>query len=151
MIKDYIDLEKIRYGESFNMSLQTQGNPENKMICPLLLIPFLENSFKHGASQMLTHPWVNLDIVIEDENLYFNLSNSKPILTGEKSIAKGLGLSNVKKRLGILYPGTHSLNITDDAMSFSVSLKIPIFKPNDPDSYRDQQELITEKRIYELV
>ncbi|HEY3250628.1 MAG TPA: histidine kinase, partial [Ignavibacteria bacterium] len=60
MLRGYIDLEKIRYGESFNMSLQIQGSPSNKMICPLLLIPFLENSFKHGASQMLTHPWINL-------------------------------------------------------------------------------------------
>jgi two-component system, LytTR family, sensor kinase len=150
MIKDYIDLEKIRYGESFNMSVQIQGNPVNKMICPLLLIPFLENSFKHGASQMLTHPWVNLDIVIEDEDLYFNLSNSKPTLT-EKSVTKGLGLSNVKKRLSILYPGTHSLNIAEDVMSFSVSLKVPLLKSNDPDSYRDPQEFVTEKLVYELV
>ena len=146
MIKGYIDLEQIRYGENFNMSLQIQGNAVNKMICPLLIIPFLENSFKHGASQMLTHPWVNLDIVIEEEYLYFNLSNSKPILTAEKPVIKGLGLSNVKKRLAILYPGTHSLNITDDVMSFSVSLKVPLFKPNE-----NLQEFITERQIYELV
>jgi two-component system LytT family sensor kinase len=146
MIRGYIDLEKIRYGESFNMSLQVQGDSINKMICPLLLIPFLENSFKHGASQMLTHPWVSLDIVIEDGNLFFNLTNSKPTLAGEKIITKGLGLSNVKKRLVILYPGTHSLNITEDAMSFSVSLKVPLFKSNE-----NLQEFITEKQVYELV
>ena len=151
MIRDYIDLEKIRYGESFNMSLQIQGSPDHKMICPLLLIPFLENSFKHGASQMLTHPWVKLDIVIEDEHLYFSLSNSKPTLRGEKTITKGLGLSNVKKRLAILYPATHSLNITDDVMSFSVSLKVPLFDPNDPGSSRDVKEFITAKQDYELV
>ena len=146
MIKGYIDLEKIRYGESFNMSLQIQGNAINKMICPLLLIPFLENSFKHGASQMLAHPWVNLNIVIEDQYLYFNLTNSTPALTGEKTVTKGLGLSNVKKRLTILYPGTHSLNITDDVMSFGVSLKIPLFKPNE-----NPREFITERQVYELV
>jgi len=151
MIKGYIDLEKIRYGENFNMSLQIRGNATDKMICPLLLIPFLENSFKHGASQMLTHPWVNLDIVIEEENMYFNLSNSKPTLTGEKTITKGLGLSNVKKRLAILYPATHSLNITEDMMSFSVSLKVRLFKPNDRESYRDGKEFITERQVYELV
>lgn len=150
MIKGYIDLEKVRYGESFNMSLQMRGNATNKMICPLLLIPFLENSFKHGASQMLTHPWVNLEIVIDDETLYFNLSNSKPTLSGEKTITKGLGLNNVKKRLAILYGGLHSLNIMEEAMSFSVSLKIPLFKPNDPDSYRDLQDFIIERQVYEL-
>jgi two-component system, LytTR family, sensor kinase len=146
MIMGYIDLEKIRYGESLNMSLQIQGNAINKMICPLLLIPFLENSFKHGASQMLTHPWINLDIVIEDQNLYFNLSNSKPTLSIESTIIKGLGLSNVKKRLAILYHGTHSLNITEDMMSFSVSLKVPVFKPDE-----NLQEFITERQVYELV
>jgi hypothetical protein len=146
MIKGYIDLEKIRYGETFNMSLQIQGSAANKMICPLLLIPFLENSFKHGASQMLTHPWVSLDIAIEEHHLYFNLSNSKPTLIGENTITKGLGLKNVKKRLAILYPGTHSLNITDDVMSFNVSLKVPLFNPNE-----NVQEFITERQIYELV
>ena len=151
MIKDYIDLERIRYGQSFNMSLQIRGDASNKMICPLLLIPFLENSFKHGASQMLTHPWVNLGIVIEEENMYFDLSNSKPTLTGEKTVTKGLGLSNVKKRLAILYPATHSLNITEDVMSFRVSLKVPLFEPNDPDGYRDSQEFTIERQVYELV
>ena len=151
MIKGYIHLEKIRYGESFSMSLQIQGNAINKMICPLLLIPFLENSFKHGASQMLTHPWVSLDIIIEERDLYFNLSNSKPMLTAEKMVTKGLGLRNVKKRLAILYPETHVLNITDEVMSFSVSLKVPLCKPNDPDSDRDGQEFITERQAYELV
>jgi LytS/YehU family sensor histidine kinase len=150
MIKGYIDLEKIRYGKSFNMSLQIQGDATNKMICPLLLIPFLENSFKHGASQMLTHPWVNLEIIIEDDTLYFNLSNSKPTFSGEKAITKGLGLNNVKKRLAILYGGLHSLNIMEDAMSFSVSLKLPLFKPDDPDSHRDLPELITNRQVYEL-
>ena len=146
MVNDYIDLEKIRYGENFNMSLQIQGNAANKMICPLLLIPFLENSFKHGASQMLTHPWVNLNIIIEEEYLYFNLSNSKPILTTEKIITNGLGLSNVKKRLAILYTGMHSLNITDNIMSFSVALKVPLVKPNE-----NVKEFITERQVYELV
>jgi LytS/YehU family sensor histidine kinase len=132
--------------ENFNMSLQIQGNAINKMICPLLLIPFLENSFKHGASQMLTHPWVNLDITIGEENLHFNLSNSKPTLTGERTVTKGLGLNNVKKRLAILYPGMHSLNITEDVMSFSVSLKVPLLQPNE-----NGQKSITGKQTYELV
>ena len=151
MIRGYIDLEKVRYGESFNMSLQQRGNASDKMICPLLLIPFLENSFKHGASQMLTHPWVNLDIVIGEDNMYFNLSNSKPAFTGEKTFTKGLGLSNVKKRLAILYPGAHSLNITEDVMSFTISLKVPLFRPDEHESRRDPQEFITERQVYELV
>jgi two-component system, LytTR family, sensor kinase len=143
MIKDYIDLEKIRYGMNFNMSLQIQGNVANKMISPLLLIPFLENSFKHGTSQVLTHPWINLDILSEDNSLHFNLSNSKPVSPGETLVMKGLGLSNVKKRLAILYPGTHSLNIAEDLMSFEVALKVPLYNPD--------ERVVKEKKVYELV
>ena len=95
---------------------------------------------------MLTHPWVNLDIIIEEQDLYFNLSNSKPTLTGEKTITKGLGLRNVKKRLAILYPGTHELNISDDVMSFSIELKVPLFTSNE-----NLQEFIIERKDYELV
>ena len=146
MIRDYIDLEKIRYGKNFNMSLQVQGNGSNKMISPLLLIPFLENSFKHGASQMLTHPWINLDITILEHELQFILSNSKPAIAGEKTMSNGLGLRNVKKRLSILYKDTHALNITDDIMSFSVSLKVPIFQSNE-----DVYEFSHEVKAYELV
>jgi sensor histidine kinase YesM len=146
MIRDYIDLEKIRYGENFNMNLQIVGDPGDKMIGPLLLIPFLENSFKHGASQMLTHPWINLKIVTEDDELFFNLSNSKPTVIVENSLTKGLGLGNVKKRLAILYPGTHSLNISEDAMSFYVLLKVPLFKPD-----KEHNALMTEGEVYELV
>jgi two-component system, LytTR family, sensor kinase len=145
MIKDYIDLEKIRYGENFNLSFQIQGNANNKMISPLLLIPFLENSFKHGASQMLTHPWVGIDITIGEEVIHFNVANSKPALVNN-NVTKGLGLKNVKKRLAILYPATHSLDITDDMMSFSVALKIPVFKLDE-----SPQESVTEKLHYELV
>jgi len=146
MVRDYIDLEKIRYGETLNMNLQVQGNADDKVICPLLLIPFLENSFKHGASEMLTHPWINLNIDIEDQALHFILSNSKPTVMAENTLTKGLGLSNVKKRLAILYPGTHSLNVNEDVMSFSVSLEVPLIKPNE-----NLQEFKMEKQSYELV
>jgi two-component system LytT family sensor kinase len=129
MIADYISLEKIRYGDDLNISLQVQGNPGNKMVFPLLFIPFVENSFKHGASRMLTHPWVNLDISIEEHVLHFKLSNSKPGWESDNNMANGIGLDNVKKRLNLVYPGQHSLNISESDLSFDVSLKIPVFKP----------------------
>lgn len=148
MIEDYISLEKIRYGEDLNISLQVQGNPENKMLSPLLLIPFVENSFKHGASRMLTHPWVNLDIAIEENVLHFKLSNSKPGWENANSLSKGIGLGNVKKRLNLVYPGTHSLNISETDLSFDVSLKIPVYRP---DEKPKGEVFVTEKLDYELV
>ena len=80
-----MDLEKIRYGANFNMRLQIRGNAAGKMTRPLYLIPFLENSFKHGASQMLTHPWINLDILVQNDILLFNLSNSKPAVSTDNT------------------------------------------------------------------
>jgi sensor histidine kinase YesM len=146
MIKDYIDLEKIRYGKNFNLSLQITGNADNKLIAPLFLIPFLENSFKHGASQMLTHPWINLHITIKDQELFLKLHNSQPLPAGEHLVTQGLGLKNVKKRLAILYPENHSLKITHDIMSFNVELKIPLYHPD-----VKPEKLITEQQVYELV
>jgi LytS/YehU family sensor histidine kinase len=128
------------------MSLQIQGTPGNKMIHPLFLIPFLENSFKHGTSQMLTHPWINLEIFVEKDLLHFNLSNSKPALLDETTLARGLGLSNVKKRLAILYPGMHSLNIAESIMSFNVELKIPLY-----DYDERQEKIVMKQQAYELV
>ena len=78
MIQDYMDLEKIRYGEHMQMTIEIVGDPDQKMIAPLLLIPFVENSFKHGASKMISEPWVSLNMKIENQKLHFTVSNSQP-------------------------------------------------------------------------
>ena len=124
LLQDYMTLEKIRYGDKLGMNLHIQGNAEGKMVSPLLLIPFVENSFKHGTSRMLSHPWVRLDIHIEEYSLEFKISNNKPEKISDAAQKKGIGLSNVKKRLQLLYPGTHSLLISENEMSFDVILKI---------------------------
>ncbi len=123
MIQDYFVLEKIRYGEEVDMTLDIKGDYHNKMMTPLLLIPFIENSFKHGASKMLTHPYVKLNISIEDNNLLLLLRNNKPEVP-MLSKNGGLGLKNVRKRLQLLYPGTHELNIVNEPESFIVFLKV---------------------------
>ena len=126
MIRDYIALEQIRYGDRLNLSLHIQGLAKDKMISPLLLIPFVENSFKHGTSRMLIHPWVKLEINIGQDFLELRLSNNKPEGNIEKVSKKGIGLSNVKKRLNLIYPDTHSLSIIENDMSYDVFLKIAL-------------------------
>jgi len=126
MIRDYMDLEKIRYGEQMKMTIEIHENYPGKMITPLLLIPFVENSFKHGASKMLTHPYVKLRITVENNMLHFFIMNSRP-QTIESATAKGnIGLKNVKKRLQLLYPAAHELNIVSESESFTVYLKIQL-------------------------
>jgi len=127
MIRDYMALEKIRYGDQLQMTIDIQENNNNeKMIAPLLLIPFVENSFKHGASKMITHPWVKLQITIENNRLHFIIMNSVPAIT-EATHSKGnIGLKNVRKRLELLYPGTHELNIASESASYAVYLNIEL-------------------------
>ncbi len=147
MIQDYIALEQIRYGDRLNLSVHIQGTTKNKMISPLMLIPFVENSFKHGTSRMLTHPWVRLDIQIEKDFFEFKLTNNKPEHKNELPGKKGIGLNNVKKRLQLLYPETHSLNIIESEMSYEVFMKIALHSPED----KPKEDVVLQgKEAYEL-
>ena len=130
MIEDYMALEKIRYGEHLKMELEIKGDYNYKMIPPLLLIPLVENSFKHGASRMLTHPWVNLNITVEGQNLYLVLSNSRPNELTLPQLNGRIGLTNVKKRLQLLYPHAYELNIAEGKNSFEVFMKIKLVEGN---------------------
>ena len=138
MIRDYMALEKIRYAEQMQMTIDIEDDHNNKMIAPLLLIPFVENSFKHGASKMITQPWVKLYIYIENNMLHFTIRNSKPP-TKEPIAAKGnIGLKNVTKRLELLYPGTHELNIVSEPGSYAVQLILQLQDIKDHTTIKDE-------------
>jgi two-component system LytT family sensor kinase len=124
LIQDYMGLEKVRYGKRLDMQVEIHGDFENKFIAPLLMIPFIENSFKHGTSQMLQHPWIKLEITTVDNQLFLKLSNSKPTLVHTTKQNKGIGLLNVKKRLQLLYPGKHQLDISETEDMFTVNMQI---------------------------
>jgi sensor histidine kinase YesM len=124
LIKDYVGLERVRYGERLNLLIDINAEDQDKLIVPLLMIPFVENSFKHGTSQMLRRPWIKLQITCVGNQLFFNLSNSKPSVTVSNKLNKGIGLNNVKKRLQLLYPGKHQLDIDSKEDSFSVNMQL---------------------------
>jgi len=124
LIQDYMGLEKVRYGERLRMEVEIHGDFKNKLIAPLLMIPFIENSFKHGTSQMLGHPWIKLEITTVKNQLFFKLSNSKPSIISSNGQNKGIGLLNVKKRLKLLYPGKHQLDISSTEEMFTVNMQI---------------------------
>ncbi len=126
IIEDFIDLQKVRYGNRLQLQVAIEGNAENKFITPLLLIPFVENCFKHGTSKMLDYPWLKLEIEIMDKVLFFRLSNSKPSQVSVASTNSGIGLKNVQKRLALLYPLTHVIQFTSDDHSFTVHLEVPL-------------------------
>ncbi len=128
LLKDYIGLEKVRYGDRLDIQMHLTGDCENCMIAPLLMIPFVENSFKHGASLMRGKQWMHLVININENDLEFNLSNSKPSKPNAIKNKNGIGLLNVQKRLDLLYPNKHQLQINSTDNTFSVYLKIEIHK-----------------------
>jgi sensor histidine kinase YesM len=138
MIHDYMDLEKIRYGDQMNMSVELPGDCKHKMIAPLLLIPFVENSFKHGTSKVLSDAFIKLIMRINENTLYFSLSNNKP-KAFEPIKGKGnFGLMNVKKRLELLYPGDHVLLINEESEVFTIELQIQLKHSEIPDEGQEK-------------
>ena len=142
LIHDYIGLEKIRYGDRLDMLVEINGTYKNKIIAPLLMIPFVENCFKHGASEMRGQQWIKLRININEEHLDFKLSNSKPPDTNDINGKKGIGLANVKKRLELLYPGKHFLKTESTGDSYIVHLQISLQRlPVVQEDYKQMKKL----------
>jgi two-component system LytT family sensor kinase len=110
LIKAIVELEKIRYGKRLKLKMEITGSTENKYIAPLLLLPFIENSFKHGASSDQQKPYIDIIIQITDTNLELLVTNSF-VCQLENVLPEGIGLKNVKRRLEIQYRDRYELNI----------------------------------------
>ncbi|MDP4147991.1 MAG: histidine kinase [Bacteroidota bacterium] len=133
IIQHYIGLEQLRYGQRLEISTRFTGDMSGKQVAPLLLLPFVENCFKHGVSEQLDVCWISLHLHVSGEALDLKLVNSchpagePAVASGPGSdSASGLGLQNVRRRLNLLYPGCHSLKMTREADTFTVSLRIPL-------------------------
>ena len=124
-IQNYIQLEKLRYGSRLTVSVLVNGEISNTFIAPLLLIPFVENAFKHGAAKQIDSACVDLALTINNNTLLFRLENSRSEPSGNalKEI-EGLGLINVRKRLALLYPNAHELTIRATDRLFIVELAL---------------------------
>lgn len=123
IIKNYLHLESMRFGERLDCSLQFTGDLTGKTIAPLLLLPFVENAVKHGIGERAGISWISLHLHVSDDTLHFKLINSRDILEAPTGHTGGLGLGNVQKRLELLYPG-HTLKSTADEDDWQVTLTI---------------------------
>ncbi|MEM8888720.1 MAG: histidine kinase, partial [Bacteroidota bacterium] len=131
-IGDYVSLEKLRYGKKLDLSVEISGAIQEHQIAPLLLLPFIENSFKHGASQDSKRPWIRLNIWVDEHMLHLQIENSLEELGAkedEYSYTKGIGLKNVRRRLELLYKEQYELIIRQEA-SFFVYLKLHLKQQN---------------------
>ena len=146
MIVEYINLEKIRYGNKLDVHVLTPDETDDIYIAPLLLIPFVENCFKHGTSNMLQNPWINLTIELKETTLVMKLMNGKTSLNGNLQNKQGIGINNVSQRLNLLYKDKYDLQIWEDEEVFVVDLKVELIKiknkEQDCTSVQPQQEAV---------
>ena len=120
-LHNYIDLQKIRFGNKAFIDFKVMGNVTNQQIVPLLLIAFIENAFKHGVANDVTSP-IKLLINVDDCKLHFYIQNKKH--THNRDSSGGIGLNNVQRRLNLLYPEKHTLKIRDEADTYTCELSI---------------------------
>jgi sensor histidine kinase YesM len=125
ILQQYIDLEQLRYGDRLDISFTINGDLNKKRVAPLLLLPFLENVFKHGISQQTEHCWISFDLRLSSSHIYLKLINSKENdeASGFTQFS-GIGLQNVRRRLELLYPGRHKLETLAMEEVFIVNLSL---------------------------
>lgn len=126
MLKEYIALEQTRYGNGLDVHVDLPSVENNLAIAPLILLPFVENCFKHGTSKMLEQPWISLQLSVDDNWLRMKLLNGK--MENSPPSENGIGLANVTKRLELLYPGKYELTLHDEPEVYIVNLKLLLEK-----------------------
>lgn len=123
-MNNYIELEKIRYGERLDIAVNILNDTRHLGISPFLLLPLVENCFKHGVSNEIDTCWIRLDVLVKDDWLIIKAENSKSSNGKHNGTRNGIGLENVKKRLDILYDGRHEFKCIDEGQTFLAVLKI---------------------------
>ncbi|SEK45538.1 Histidine kinase [Aquimarina amphilecti] len=122
-IENYLLLEEKRLSKRCTIEFLIEGDLFGLKISPMLLIPFVENAIKHGAQSTNEQSKIDISVTIKNTALHFNVVNSKPTMI-PASNRNGLGLENVRRRLGLLYPNAHTLDIVDKANDYHVNLTI---------------------------
>jgi len=132
-MKNYIELEKLRYGDDVKIEFSIVGDPSNQKITPLLFAPFFENAFKHGLGNRIGQGWILINFNLEKESITLSIRNSIPgsprkgvpkITKSKNTKSGGIGLQNVKRRLDLLYPDNHNLEIHKGSDEFEIELKL---------------------------
>ncbi len=124
MVQHYVALEKLRLGEKVTISIYGVGMEPQQKVAPLLLLPLVENAFKHG--NRLGKAWVRLNAQVQQNRLTFTVENDLPAYTIEEKIfASGVGLTNLRKRLELLYPRSFVLK-TQKTDTYLATLQLPL-------------------------
>jgi sensor histidine kinase YesM len=123
IISDYIELEKLRYDESLRINFNYDIEDMKQALPPLLLIPLVENAFKHGISETRDNPFADIHLSVNKRQLAFVVKNSTDIAPEQSPVKENIGLSNLRRQLELLYTD-YSLNVQQGEVSFTATLKI---------------------------
>jgi|GEM_PF-905554 sensor histidine kinase YesM len=122
-LENFVEFNRLRFSNRLQIDFTIDGSTAFRRIMPLLLITFVENSFKYGELHDANNP-LKIHLKIDSRILYFEVRNKKR--NGPKENSTGIGLSNIKNRLDLAYPNNHSLEIIDEEQSFTTKLKIEL-------------------------
>lgn len=131
LIKSYIALERLRYGKRLKIDFCVEGKYIDKMIPPMLLLPFIENAFKHGVSKRLNEAYIDVVLKAGEEILCFEVINTKAEKESQQSDefhSEGIGLKNVKRRLNLLYGNNYKLIINETFNEYRIYIEINLLK-----------------------
>ena len=123
IMNDYIALEKLRYDDSLRIGFNYNVEDMKQTLPPLLLIPLVENAFKHGVSETRNQPFIEIQLSINKKELIFVVKNSTDELTKEESVKENIGLSNLRRQLELLFTD-YTLSVQPSENVFTATLKI---------------------------
>ena len=126
LLKHYIDLEKLRYGNRLTLDFTHSVDNPRTPIAPLILISIVENAFKHGVSSVVGPAAVTISLEVLNGKLNFNVINSKPIVMEDDPMnyRKGIGVQNAQRQLDLLYPNQYEWRIEEHTETYEVNLSL---------------------------
>ncbi|MEX1002919.1 MAG: histidine kinase [Crocinitomicaceae bacterium] len=125
-IHNFIQLQFLKDENQENVRVEI-GQPEQSLqIAPMLLLPFIENSFKHSNFEDKSTGWIDIHIQFKGSTLSMHIKNSSRLDPGQKDKVGGVGMENVKKRLSLIYPGKHQLKIKETPTTYEVKLELKL-------------------------
>ncbi|TAD96534.1 MAG: sensor histidine kinase [Bacteroidetes bacterium] len=126
-LQNYIDLERLRYGDRLKLNFELSGSPDGYQIAPLVLLPFVENAFKHSERGFSRSLEINISLAIQQKRLYLEVENNKPL---QKTVSDpksgGIGLKNIRRQLDLLYHDQYQLDIDEQNEKYRVVISIPL-------------------------
>lgn len=133
IIESYVSLEKIRYEGRLDLNMDITGAVHGHRIAPLLMLPLVENAFKHGTGELLGDAWINIDLQVTGHKLKFKISNSRPETRPDDAEQHfgHIGLTNLRKRLDLLYPAAHHLQLLEEEELFVAILELELDRLNE--------------------